>query len=322
MSILVDDLIAQVREQTDENNTEDIKDSQVIKSLNRAQRHASNILARKFEDMMWETSEVTTVGGVRELDIPSEAYASRIEMVEVATSNTVRYKMQKISNHKSTNFITSSTTDIPTHYSIQRNKFNIFPTPKGGLTILVHYFKRPYDFVKQQGRITNISTASNYLIVDDIGSSLSTSVTGFGSYLAVIDYNTGETKRRLQISALDEDTNQITFKSSGLTRSTVLGNTINTTIGDDVAVDDYVCLVSGTCVPEIDEAYTDYLIQHAVVATKRRLGEPTQEEFAELKELETELLKSWAGREISSRIRKASKAWVNDTGMFNRRLLI
>lgn len=324
MAILVDDLISQVRDQTDEANTDDITDAQIIKTLNRAQRHASNILARKFEDMMWTSTTVTTTGGTREYDIPSDAYGSRIELVEVAsrTSTDVRYKVQRISNHKATNFITSSNTDIPTYYSIQRNKFVLYPTPQDGLTIHVHYNKRAQDFVKQQGRITSIDTDNNYVIVDSIGSDVTTSTSGFGAYLHVIDYNTGAVKRTLQVSATDSTAKQITFKSSGLTRSTVLGHTISTSIGTDVAVDDYVCLVTGTCVPEIDEAYTDYIMQHAIVAIKRRLGEPTTEDFAELKELEEQLLKSWAGREQSNRVRKASKSWINNMGLTHRRLLL
>lgn len=321
MSILVDDMISQVRDQTDESNTDDVTDAQIIKTLNRAQRHATNILARKFQDMMWDNTTVTTTAGTREYDIPSDAYASRVEMIEVETTTDVRYKLQRVNNHKTTNFVTSSQTEIPTHYSIKRNKFIVYPTPKGSLTLYVHYNKKAEDYVKQQGRITSIDTTNNYIIVDDIGSDVSTSTTGFGAYLHIIDYNTGAIKRTLQVSATDTTSEQITFKSSGLTRSTVLGHTISTSIGSDAAVDDYVCLVSGTCVPEVDEAYTDYIIQHAVVAIRRRLGEPTQEDFAELKELEEELLRAWVSREQSNRVRKASKAWVDNTGLIHRRLL-
>lgn len=322
-SIITDDLIQQVRSQTDESNTDDVTDGQIIQDLNRAQRSAANILARKFQDMMWESTTATSTGGTREYDIPDDAFGSRIEMIEVAsTSNVnVRFKLQRINNHKSTNFVTSTQTNLPTHYTIKRNKYVIFPTPTGGLTFYVHYSKRPEDLVKQQGRIETIDTDNNYIIVDDIGSALSTSTTNFAAYVNVIDYHTGDIKRSLQISALDETTNQITFKSAGLTRSTVLGKTVSTSIGSDAAVDDYVCLVTGTCVPEVDDAYTDYLIQHAVVAVRRRLGEPTAEDTAALNEFKDELLKSWVSREQSNRVRKASSAWISDTGLSHKRLI-
>jgi hypothetical protein len=319
MSILVDTLIAQVREQTDENNTDDVKDNQIIRALNRAQRQATNILARRFEDMMWDSTTVTTTGGTNEYDIPSAAFASRIEKVEVETSTNVRYQLKRISNHKTTNYITTSQTQIPTQYSIKRNKFVIYPTPQDGLTLYVHYNKRAEDFVVQQGRINSIDTDNNYIIVDGIGSDVTTSTTGFGAYLNIIDYNTGDVKNTLQVSALDTTTNQITFKTTGLSASTVLGHTVATAIGTDAAVNDYVCLVSGTCVPEVDEAYTDYVLQHAIVAVRRRLGEPVVEDVAELKELKDELLVAWAGREQSHRVRRSSNTWMDSVGFHHRR---
>jgi len=324
MTILVDDLLSQVRQQTDEGNTEDITDSDILLALNRGQRNAANILARRFEEMMWESTEITSVSGQRNYSIPSDAYAGRIEMIEVATSTNIRYKLQRMGNHKSTNFVTSAQTDIPTYYTMKRDEFEVYPTPKGGLTIIVHYNKKPEDMVLQQGRISSIDTTNNYVIVDDIGSSISTTSSAnnpFGLYLNIIDYNTGDIKRSMQVSALDTTAEQITFKASGLTRSTVLGRTIETTIGSDVAVDDYVCLVTGTCVPEVDEAYTDYILQHTIIAIKRRLGEPIVDEMEELKELKGELSKAWAGREHSHRVRKASKSWVNGNSLIQRRLL-
>ncbi len=321
MSILVDSLIEQVRSQTDEANTDDITDTEILASLNRAQRHTANIISRRFPEMLWESTTFTTVGGQRNYPIPTEVYASRVLMLEVASSQDVRFQIQKISNFKSTNFITSSQTDLPTHWTQKRNELELYPTPRSGKTIHVYYFKRPEDLVVQQGRITSIDTDNNYILVDDIGSSLSTITTGFGAYVNLCDYHTGEVHRSLQISALDTTSEKITFKGSGLTRSTVLDKTISTTISTDAAVDDYVSLVTGTCIPEIDGAYTDYIIQHAVVATKRRLGEPVAEDEADLKEMKAELMKAWESRPQSHRVRKASKAWVDSTGLFTRRLL-
>lgn len=321
--ILVDDLIAQVRSQADEANADDITDAQILQALNRAQRHTANIVARKYEEMMWDTTTVTTTAGTREYDIPSEAFGSRITKIEVVSgNNNLRYQLTKLSNHQNTNYITVSKTDLPAYYSIRRNKFEVFPTPSGGLTLYVHYYKKPGDLVKQQGRITSIDTENNYVLVDDIGDSLSTSVSGFAAYVNIIDYRTGNVKQSLQISALNTTTNKITFKSSGLTRSTVLGNTIDTEISSSVAVDDYVCLVTGTCVPEIDEAYTDYILQHALVAIKRRMGEPTAEDFAELKQLEDEVMKAWNAREASLRVRRSSRNWGSRNTGIRRRLII
>lgn len=107
------------------------------------------------------------------------------------------------------------------------------------------------------------------------------------------------------------------FKTASPTRSSVLGKDIDLSLPAEIQVDDYVCLVSGTCVPELPEAYQDYLIQFGVLELRRRHAEMSQEELQALKDHEQELLKAWAGREQSHRIRRASIHWGN--GSFSRR---
>ena len=160
------------------------------------------------------------------------------------------------------------------------------------------------------------------MIVDDLGSALTTDTSdGFNAYVNIIDYNTGDVKGSMQISFINPSTKSVTFKSSGLSRSSVLGRTIATTLPTDIAVDDYLCIVTGTCVPEIPGAYSDYLTQYAVVEIRRRLGEDTTQEYAALKDLELELEKMWVGRESSHRVRKSSSHWNRGLGSSLRRLL-
>ena len=156
--------------------------------------------------------------------------------------------------------------------------------------------------------------------MDSVGTNLNTSTTGFGAYANLIDYVTGDVKRTLQISALDSTSNQITFKTSGLTRSTVLGRTVSTTIGDDIEPDDFICLVTGSCVSELDEAYQDYLILFAVVEARRRFSEDVTQDLGALKDAESELEKMWVSREIQHRIRKANGYWDSSLGSATRRL--
>lgn len=309
--MIVDDLITQVRNQIEESNTEDISDNDIITELNTSQTHAANILSRRYDEMMITSTSITTTAGTTDYDIPADAFADRIEKIEQQVpGSTNRFRrLKKVSIQRSSGITTSGNSSALDSYSVKKGKIVLAPTPSGSLTVNIYYYKRPEPLVKQQGRITSIDTSNNYIIVDDIGSSVSTSTTGFGSYLNIIDYQTGEVKRTLQVSALDTTSEQITFKSSGLTRSTVLGRTVSTSIGSDAAVDDYVCLVTGSCISEIDDAYVDYIMQHTVVALKRRIGEPVTDELISLKDMEKELLKSWSGRESGNAFRRLSRSW-------------
>ena len=205
---------------------------------------------------------------------------------------------------------------------VRKNKIEVFPAPAGGITLEIGYLERPEPLVVLQGRITSIDTSAGTVLVDTLGTGLSTTATiAGGAYVSIIDYTTGASKVNLQISATDSTLKQITFKSSGLTRSTVLGKTIGTAIGSDAAVDDYVCLITGTCIPELDNVYVDYLVQYAVYKLKLRFGESSQEDYINLKDLQTEIEKMWSGRASQHRVRKASGQWDASLGSSFRRLL-
>jgi hypothetical protein len=145
--------------------------------------------------------------------------------------------------------------------------------------------------------------------LDALGSSLTTSISALGAFVNWVDGTTGEVKATLQVSAIDTDTKTLTFKSTGLARTTVFGHTVATALPDDADYDDYLCLASGTCVPARVLDYTDYLIQFTVVELKRKQGEDVTAEVAALKDLESDVMSMWAGRAATKRVRRVSGLW-------------
>lgn len=310
MSQSVNDLIDQLRAQLDESNPDNITDAQLLQTLNRAQRSATNIVARKYESLFWSSTTTTTVGGQQEYDIPTDAFGRRVELVEIVVNGT-SYECRRISNQQRTNYDSLTQSAYPQYYTLKKNKIELFPVPSSGVTVRIHYTKRPEQLVVTQGRITAFDSSDNYVIVDTLGDDIAVSTDGFVAYVNVVDYLTGEVKGTVQVAAIDTDLNQVTFKSSGLTRSTVLGRTVSTSLPTDIAVDDYICLVTGSCVSELDEAYNDYILQFSVVEIRRRLGEPLNDELAALNAIEDELKRIWSGRESSLRVRKSNNHYNN-----------
>lgn len=323
MSLNVTELIAEVRNQIDESNPEDISDADILAALNRGQRKATNIITRKYDSLfMMSDSSTTTTAGVQEYDIPSKAFGRRIEKIEIVENN-ISWEVKRIHIHDSTPYETNSQVTRPYYYALIKNKFKLFPKPNGGKTIRIWYSAKPEDLVTPQGRIVSYSdSTTDTVTVDTLGSDITTDTTdGFNAWVNVVDYVTGDIKGTLQIGAINTSTKTVTFKASGLTRATVLGKTIDTTLPTDITEDDYICVIKGTCVPEIPGAYTDYVMQYAVVDIKRRLGEDASADVANLKELEDEVVGMWRGRESSHRVRKSSGQWGRGLGSTLRRLL-
>jgi hypothetical protein len=316
MATTVDDLIQSVRDATDEDNQDYLTTDQILKALDRGQRNATNIISRKYPDLFTESVNLTTDGDYN-YPLPTSAAGRRITHVE-SYQQEIAYPLQRISEQQATLYRSNSQTSRPLYYIMYKNHIQLVPRPTAGVVIKLYYLKRSQPLVQQQGRITDIDTVNNLVALDAVGSAISTISTGFGSYVNFIDYNTGAIKGTCQVAAIDTVNNELTFKTSGLTRTEVLGLTVSTAIPTDLAADDYICLVTGTCVPELDDVYCDYLLQYAVVDVRRRFGEPLQEELIALDKIGKELEAMWAGRNPPGRIRKANAAYVNPAGSLLR----
>lgn len=321
--LTVDELIAETRNQLDEANIINVTDAQILAALNRGQRKGTNIIATQY-DSLFVTSDisVTTEAGVSEYAIPAAAFGKRIEKLEILENNQTAWDIRRIGFHKTTPYVSSANVARPYYYALTKNKFQLYPAPAGSVTVRIWYLDSPGTLVKSQGRITTVNSDNNYVLVDSLGADITTDTTdGFNAYVNFIDYTTGDIKGSAQVASIDTATKKVTFKTSGLTRSSVLGRTISTALPTDLSPDDFICILPGTCLPEIPGAYTDYLMQYAVVDIRRRLGEPTNEEYGSLKDLETEIVSMWAGREASITVRQSSRHWQNGLGGRLRRYL-
>lgn len=322
MAATVQDLLTEVRSQTDESNTIDVTDDKIVAALNRAQRKAANIVSRQYDELFWDSEIISAVGGQRDYAIPARAYGRRIEKIEVITEGNLGWEVTKISNSDRTAYFSNTQTARPVYYSQRKNLVQFYPIPNGTFDLEIHYTRAPEKLVKPQGRVETVNTGGQYVILDAVGSDLTTTVESFGAYVNFVDFVTGAVKGTSQILSIDATTRRVNFKTSALTRTTVLGRTVGVAIPTTVVADDYVCVVVGTCVPELPDAYVDYLTQYAVLEIKRSHGEPTAEEYAQLKELAEELEKAWAGRELSHRVKKTSDHWTNRVRMKHNRLLV
>lgn len=305
--ITTDDLLTQVREQLDEANSDNITDAAILRVLNRAQRHAANILAKHYEDLFITSVQVTTTG-TDTYDIPEAAYGRRVSKITVQR-NSVEYPLKRITYHDLHKFTSSAHVSVPTVYALKNRSYVIKPTPISGVVLNVWYNAAPETLVLPQGRITSVSVGGSYVLVDALGTGLTTSTVALGAFVNVVDAQTGAIKVSLQTNALDTTALQVSFKTSGLTLSSVYNRTIATAIPTTVEVNDYLCAVQGNCVPDVPDACTDFLVQYSVNECRRRMGEPVQDERAMLDQMEAEVKQQWAGREVSAKITNRARHW-------------
>ena len=273
--------------------------------MNRGLDYAASILARKYPDPFTRNTTIQTVAGQKEYDIPEDCSEDRVLRVEVAVQGTYQ-ELRRISPYDVGQLEVDGVTSTPQYYAITERKIYIVPGSDGSYSLRVWYFRNPESLVLPQGRITAINTGSKYILVDAVGTDISTESDTLESYCNLVDAQTGIIKASLQIQSIDD--NRITFRSTPI-RSSVMNRDIGDEIPATVQLDDQICLASGTCVPEFSQPTTNFLIQYAVAEIVRSKGGDAPTEEAVLKKFEAQLEKTWGGRETTTRIKLRNPAW-------------
>lgn len=312
LAYTVDNMVDEIRNQIDEQNRDSVSiENDVLPTINRAQDYAFDIISRRYPDPILKYVTLQLNSNDQEYDIPEDAFEDRVEKIEISIPNgaalpTFR-EVQRISYRDISNYESSSRSNIPQYYCIIGRKIRFVSTPTGTYNARLWYIRTPDQLVQNQGRITVINSASNYVIVDQAGSLLSTEVDQLDSYVNVIDGQTGEIKGTLQIQVLAE--NKVTFRTTPL-RTSVLNRTVTGSLSSvDVVLDDYLAPIEGTCVPYFSRPTTNFIIQYAVSEISRKLGSQAELEEQILQKFERQLESSWVGREVTLRVKKRSHAW-------------
>lgn len=300
-------LVDEVRALSDEANQDSLSTNlDILPSLNRAQDYAFDIYARRYPEPILAYSTLTLSSANQEYDIPEYVFEDRVLKIEVQTNNGTFREVTQISYMDLTDYESRNKAPVPYYYCIIGRKIRFIPGPSGIFNARIWYLRNPEKLVLPQGRVTITNVPSNYVIVDSIGEDLSTESDQLESYVNVVDGQTGEIKGSLQIQTLED--NRITFRTVPL-RDTVLNREILTLADITLSPDDYVCAITGTCVPYYGRPTSNFLIQYAVADVAVKLGGDAQLALGVLDKFERQLEKTYSGRQSTMRVQRKSRLW-------------
>lgn len=311
----VESLINEVRSLLNEENVDAVDTTaDIIPALNRGQDYAFDILARKYPEPILAYETLDLIADQSEYDIPETVFEDRVLKLEMSVPSgsqlgATQREVQRISYRDISNYESASKTNIPYYYAIIGRKIRFVPRPTGTYDARVWYLRNPEKLVFPQGRITIANSTGNYIIVDSVGDDLTTESDQLGSYVNVIDGQSGLLKATLQIQSINE--NKITFRTVP-TRSTVLNRTIAGSFDSTVVLqDDYLCAIEGICVPYYGQPTSNFIVQFAAsqIRSQRLGGGNAAEEESILDKFEKQMERTWVGREKSMRIQKKSQNW-------------
>jgi hypothetical protein len=311
-------MISRVRSLMDEANTDTISDSaDILPALNAAQLEAVNILARLYPEPHVKYSTLAITNGTQEYDIPENTFEDRIERIQFYSGGSWA-DCKRISFYDTANYETDTSSPIPAFWTTYQRKIRFLPKPDGSYQARIWYMEEPETLVKSQGRIT--SYGSLYVVVDSIGSDLTTTEDNLYNYVNIIDGQTGAIKGTMQISNIVG--NKITFRAvPSRTSGVVINRTIATVLPTTVQQDDYVCVVTGTCVPVFAHPTSNFIIERAAIDLRAgKLSEDSTSLERLLDKYEKQLKHSWVGRETTKRVQKRSRPLNSSRGRLRTRL--
>lgn len=308
MLYTTDELVTAVRSRLDEMNRDSVDTARdILPALNRALEYAVDIYSRHYPDPFLQYKVIPLNGSDQEYSIPGDVFEDRIVRIEIKTSRNTYREVTRLLYRDVVNYETDGTTAIPYYYTIVGRKIHFIPGPSGTYSARLWYVKEPEPLVLPQGRITKINPTNNYIIVEGLGTDLTTESDSLNNYVNIINGETGEVRGTLQIASIDGD--RVNFRSV-TTRSTVIGLPVSTSLTDLGTVeDDYICVAEGTCIPYLGAPTSNFLIQFSVAEISRQLGVQSQEEEAILEKFEKQVKSAWAGRETTIRVAKRSQAF-------------
>lgn len=309
----VDDLVSEIRQQLDEQNRDTVStEDDILPTINRANEYGFDTLARKYPEPLLAHVPMTLNSNQAEYDIPENVFEDRVQKIEIeipggsAPGATFR-EVQRISYRDITDYESISNISIPYYHCIFSRTIRFLPMPSGMYNVRLWYLKMPEKLMLPQGRITLLNTAQNYLILDTVGSSLTTESDALGSYVNIVDGQTGEIKGSLQIQSLTGE--KVTFRSTPQ-RSTVLNRAITGDLSSvSVDPDDYLAPIDGTCVPYYGRPLSNFIIQFAVAEITRKLGGQASTEEQVLDKFEKQVERTWVKREETWRVKKRNQSW-------------
>jgi hypothetical protein len=302
--IIVDDMVQQIRAQIDERNVDVVTPTDILQAVNRAQDYAADILCRHYVEPLLTYVDITLLNNQQIYSIPEDAFEDRILKLEVIIRG-IHYELKNIKYNQISSYEIPTPQQIPSYYHVVGKTFRIIPASIGNYMLRLWYVKEPEALQVSQGRVTNIG--SNYVLVDAVGPDVTTPSNASLNYVNLIDAQTGLIKASMQVQSILG--NKLTFKATP-DEPTVYGKTVVGILPATLEKNDYVAIVTGSCVPTLKKPFTNFYIQYAVAEIRRRLGDPDTNEQTVLKEFEEQVKHTWVGREQETRVSKRSRNWL------------
>lgn len=303
------DMIGDVRVRIDEDNVKSATNDAILRMLSQGADRALRLAIRKHPDGLLTSGPLTLVNNVAQYAIPEYVYEDYILKVEIDFGDGMFQEVDRRDFANTASFEQSQPTESPLVWRQNGEYIEFVPAPSGTYNARIWYIEDIPPLVLPEGRVTKVNSTGNYCFIDwGDETQISTISEENESFVTIVDGQTGRIKGSLQVSDITDA--KITFRAIP-TEAEVLNRAILGSVTDvHMEKNDYICNVSGTCMPLMKKSIYQYAVQYAVLMLIPKVSGNYEIEAQLLSDFEKELATSaWSGRRTSMRIRDKARAW-------------
>ena len=316
------DLVLEIRDQADEYNVQAKSDDAIIRIMSRGLRFVASELSRTWEEPLVVQACYSPAHYHRDrgFPLPLDIFEDRVTYVQVDTPAAPTPINYRSYTQVTALDIRGSRSFVPVAAYQKGRSLFVVPQPGASYDILVDYVRLPDPFVLPIGRITSVDLVGDAVGVDSstfAPALVSSDVTSQLAYVNLIDGMTGLVKATRQVQLIQGS--RLGFRATP-NREIVEGRHVQGPFSADgpynldesinVNVGDYLCSVDGTCVPQLSQMFTTYIVEYAVAEIGRSLGDASAAIAKQIADRgEQAARQQRAGRPVVMRVKNRSKVW-------------
>lgn len=307
------DMIGDVRVRIDEDNVKSATNDAILRMLSQGVERALRKAVRLHPDGLISHAALTLVANQAEYLIPEYVYEDYILRIEVDFGDGNFSEVEQRDFGNAIAFEGANPVEAPLVWRQSGQHIEFVPAPTGTYNARFWYVEDIPPLVLPEGRVTKVNNTGNYCFLDwGEETTIDTTSDSNESYVSIIDGQTGRIKGSLQVNAIEDA--KVTFRPVPV-ESAVLNKPISgLTTEVSLEKNDYLCNVSGTCMPLMKKTIYQYAVQYAVTMLMPKASGNYEVELAILGEFEKDLGSSlWGGRRKTVRIRDKARAWNKGT---------
>lgn len=217
MSLIIDELIKEVRLETENEDVTDttgIKDKEFVRYLNDAQDRIHSLIVKQHNKIFLVEKEIDAIKGTYEYSLPKDIHMSN--MVAAVEYSDTRDEDDYYELESAPLSYRTSEEGSPSYYIRKNGKILLSPAPNEAGKIRISYIRKPRRLAKRAASIASVTTSGSSitsLFLDVSTNTIDSEALSRYNYFTVVDRDGEVLMSGVEFDAINTTTGEVTITS-------------------------------------------------------------------------------------------------------------